>query len=133
MKIAICVTGSNLQSMISAVFGRCPSFLLVDSQDKTKKFEVLNNPALEAGRGAGVAASQTLASHGVKAVICGGVGPNAFSVLQSAGVTFYLASLDLTAEEAVSQFQKGTLKKVSASTQVGHFGSGPRGGQGRRF
>jgi len=33
----------------------------------------------------------------------------------------------------VSQFQKGTLKKVSASTQVGHFGSGPRGGQGRRF
>jgi len=55
-----------------------PLFLLVDSQDKTKKFEVLNNPALEAGRGAGVAASQALASHGVKAVICGGVGPNAF-------------------------------------------------------
>lgn len=135
MKIAICTTGSSLQANVSPFFGRCSSFLLVDdSQDKQKrKVEIFKNPALEAGRGAGVAASQALVSQKVKAIICGGVGPNAFFVLQSAGVNFYLADSNLTAEKALDQFQKGGLEKILAPIQGRRFGYGRRRGWGRRF
>ncbi|GAH72555.1 unnamed protein product [marine sediment metagenome] len=56
MKVCICATGPNLDSQVSPVFGRCPYFLIVDS--KTEEFKAIPNPALQAGRGAGVGASQ---------------------------------------------------------------------------
>jgi len=61
MKICVCASGPNLDSQVSPVFGRCPYFLIIDS--KTEEFKAIPNPALQAGRGAGVAASQLVVSE----------------------------------------------------------------------
>ena len=131
MKIAVCSTGPNLESQISPVFGRCPYFLIVDSE--TMKFKAIVNSALESGRGAGVGASQIIASEGVGAVICGNFGPNAFSVLKMSGVRIYYGMFDLTVKEGIDKYRKGELKEVEVPTAPGHFGFGRGRGFGRGF
>jgi predicted Fe-Mo cluster-binding NifX family protein len=135
MKICICATGPTLDSQVSPVFGRCPYFLIVDS--KTKKFKAIANPALQAGRGAGVGAGQLVVSEGAKAVICGNFGPNAFSVLQMSGIKVYPGVFGLTIKQTVDKYNKGELKETKVPSAPGRFGpsAGGRGfgpGLGRR-
>jgi len=133
MKICVCATGSDLNSQISPVFGRCPYFLIVDN--KTEEFKAMANPAFQAGRGAGVAASQLVASQGATAVICGNFGPNASSVLQMSGIKIYPGVFDLTVKRVIDRYNKGELKEIKAPTAPGHFGfgQGREGGFGRGF
>ncbi|RLF25601.1 MAG: dinitrogenase iron-molybdenum cofactor biosynthesis protein [Thermoplasmata archaeon] len=131
MKIAICAVGTDLSSQVSPVFGRCPYYLIVDT--KTKKFKSIANSAFESGRGAGVAASQTVISEGAKAVVCGNFGPNAFSVLQMSGIKIYSSAPGLTAKEIVEQFNKGKLKEMKAPVAPSRFGFGRGAGGGRGF
>jgi len=125
MKVCICATGPNLDSQVSPVFGRCPYFLIVDSE--TEEFKAISNLAGQAGRGAGVAASQLAASEGAKAVICGNFGPNAFSVLQMSGIKIYPGVFGLTIKQALDKYNKGELKEIKVPTAPGHFGFGPPG------
>ena len=125
MKICVCATGPNLDSQVSPVFGRCPYFLIVDSE--TEEFKAIPNPALQAGRGAGVAASQIAVSEKAEAVICGNFGPNAFSVLQMSGIKIYPGVFGLTIKQAIDKYNKGELKEMKVPTVPGHFGFGPPG------
>lgn len=134
MRIAICTTGKTADSPVSPFLGRCPYFLFVDESSRKRKWEVVDNPAIEAGRGAGIAVAQMIASQKAEAVICGGIGPNAFAVLQGAGITPYLAGVNLKAEEALCQFQQGQLSKIEIPTFARRFGFGPgRSRGGNRF
>ena len=134
MKIAICATGDSLEAKVSPFFGRCPYFLIINSEGKTETVKAISNPALSAGRGAGVVAVQTLVGEKVEAIICPGLGPNAFSVMQSAGISFYIADASLTAKEALEAFRHQKLKEVSQPTSpVGGFGRGRGLGRGRGF
>ncbi len=126
MKVCICATGPNLNSQVSPVFGRCPYFLVVDS--KTEEFKAIPNPALQAGRGAGVGASQLVASEGATAVICGNFGPNAFSVLQMSGIKIYPGVFGLTIKQAIDKYNKGELKEMKVPSVPGRFGFGSPGG-----
>jgi len=128
MKICICTTGPDLNSRVSTVFGRCPYFLIVDSE--SKEFKAVSNPALQSGRGAGVRASQLVVSEGAMVVICGNFGPNAFSVLQMSGIKIYPEVFDLTAEQAINKYNKGELKEIKVSTTPDHFGLGRGRGLG---
>jgi len=138
MKICICATAPDLDSQVSPVFGRCPYFLIVDSETKTLK--AVSNTAGQAGRGAGVGAAQVAASEGVKAVICGNFGPNAFSVLQMSGIKIYPGVLNLSCKQALDKYNQGELKEIKIPPVPGRFGSpggrrrfGPGlGGQRRR-
>lgn len=123
MKICVCATGPDLNSQVSPVFGRCPYFLIVDS--KTEEFKAIPNPALQAGRGAGVAASQLAASEKAVAVICGNFGPNAFSVLQMSGIKIYPGVFGLTVKEAIDKYNRGELKEIKVPSAPGRFGFGP--------
>jgi predicted Fe-Mo cluster-binding NifX family protein len=129
MKVCVCAAGPDLNSQVSPVFGRCPYFLIVDT--KTEEFKAIPNPALQAGRGAGVAASQLAASEGAKAVICGNFGPNAFSVLQMSEIKIYPGIFGLTAKQAIDKYNKGELKEMKVPPVPGQFGLGPSG-KGRR-
>jgi len=131
MRIAICTTGKTADSLVSPFLGRCPYFLFVDESSRKRKWEVVDNPAIGARGGAGVAVAQMIASQKAEAVICGGVGPNAFAVLQGAGIASYLAGVNLRAEEALDQFQQGQLSKVDVPTSAQNFGFGPGRGRGR--
>jgi len=124
MKICVCANGPETESQISAVFGRCSYFLIIDSE--TGKAKTVPNSALQAGQGAGVAASRIVVSEKAEAAICGNFGPNAFSVLQMAGVEIYPGVFGLTVAQAVEKYQKGELRKMEVFPVPGHFGLGRR-------
>lgn len=87
MKVAVSSSGNSLDSCVDARFGRCQVILVVDTEALT--VEPLSNTGVGAAHGAGVAAAQTVASKGVKAVLTGSVGPNAYSALEAAGIKVY--------------------------------------------
>ncbi len=126
MRICVCATGPDLDSQISPIFGRCGYFLIVDSENK--KFKAVLNSAVQAARGAGVAASQIVVSEGTEAVICGNFGPSSFSVLQMSGIKIYSGVTNLTVREVIDKYNEGELKEMEMPTAPGHFGFGPSGG-----
>jgi len=129
VKIAVSAVGETLESQMDKRFGRCPYFLIVDSE--TMNFEVMPNAAAGAMGGAGIQAAQSLASKGVKAVITGNVGPNAFQTLTAAGINI-VVGVSGTVREAVEKFNRGELRNTRTPTVRGHFGMGQGMGQGRR-
>jgi predicted Fe-Mo cluster-binding NifX family protein len=83
--------------------------------------------------GAGIQAAQTIANNGVKVVITGNVGPNAFGALSAAGIEIVTGAFG-SVKEVVEKFKRGEFQRTGAPTVGGHFGMG-RGrdsrGQGR--
>ena len=131
MKIAVSAAGETLDSQVDRRFGRCPYFLVVDSE--TMSFEAITNTAAEAMSGAGINAAQSIADKGTKIVITGNVGPNAFQTLSAAGIKVIVGASG-TIKETVERFKRGELRKTEAPNVRGHFGTnqGRRRGQGRR-
>lgn len=116
-KILITSNGSDLNSSVSPVFGRCQYFLIVDEKGKMEK--AVPNAGIQAIRGAGIAAAQTVVSEGAAVVITGNVGPNAFSVLQQSGIKLY-NGVGMTGREALDKFEKNQLTEIA--TSAGRFG-----------
>ncbi len=127
----ICVTsqGNDLAAPIDPRFGRCAFFIIADSE--TMQFEAISNSAMRASGGAGIQAAQTVASMGVKAVITGSVGPNAYPALQNAGIEI-MTGVSGTVKDAIESFKQGSLTKLATPgpTQKG-YGGGMGGGMGR--
>ncbi len=114
MKIAIASTGQKLTAKVDQRFGRCPCFLIINTEDK--KFKVLKNTATHASRGVGISAAQLIADQKVKAIIAGNFGPNAIRVLQTSGIKLFTASQSTIIDKAIDQLKKGNLKQVTADT-----------------
>jgi predicted Fe-Mo cluster-binding NifX family protein len=128
MKVVASAMGEDLNAEVSPVFGRCPMYIIVDTE--TTQFEAVPNPAMSAPGGAGIQAAQFVVSRGVQAVLTGNVGPNAFNVLQAAGITIYPVSAG-TVQQAVDAYKNGQLQPISAATSGMYGGMGGRGGMGR--
>ena len=122
MKLAISVAGKTLDSPFDARFGRAAAFCIVDTE--TGDWEAFDNPALSASGGAGVQASQFVAKHGVRAVVSGAFGPNAFDTLAAAEIEMYLAPGNETHTTAkiLEMFNTGQLTKAEVATHAGHHG-----------
>jgi len=129
MKVAVTTSGEDLSGPVEPRFGRCPRFIVVDTE--TMEFEVIQNTAVSSAHGAGIAAAQLVASRGVKAVLTGNVGPNAYSALSSSGIQM-VTGVSGTVGDAVKRFSSGELQSTSGPTVGGHFGTGGRGGGGSR-
>ena len=84
MRIALTANGTGLDAPISPIFGRCSTYIFMDTE--TMQHEAIANPAVSAGGGAGVQAAQFVVNQGAQTVLTGNLGPNAFGVLQAAGV-----------------------------------------------
>jgi predicted Fe-Mo cluster-binding NifX family protein len=129
MKIAVTSTGNSMESQVDPRFGRCTTFLIVDTE--TMQAEPIPNSSVSAAHGAGIGAAQKVASLGVNAVITGHVGPNAHTALSGARLDIYTTP-DGTVREAVEKLKNGELVKVSSPTVGGHFGQGRGRGRGNR-
>mgnify|MGYP001030633463 CR=1 FL=1 len=127
MRIIISADGNSLDAPASPVFGRCPTYILVDTT--TSEFQALANPAMNQGGGAGIQAAQFVVRQGVQGVLTGNLGPNAFDVLQAAGIPAY-AVLEGTVRHALEAFAAGRLQPLSAANVAAHAGMG--GGGSRR-
>jgi predicted Fe-Mo cluster-binding NifX family protein len=109
MKIAVSACGNSLESKAHELFGRCDYFVIVDTDTGESSF--VKNISAEAATGAGTAAAQDLFNAGVKAVVSGKVGPNAYEVLKAAGVAIFLAPPGLSVQEVLDKFNAGSLPK----------------------
>lgn len=127
MRVAVSANGEGLDAPASPVFGRCPYYVLVDTE--TWAARTISNPAVAAGGGAGIQAAQYVVQEGAQAVITGNVGPNAFQVFQAAGVPVYL-SPGGTVRQAVEAFKRGTLPPLGQATAPAHAGVGRGMGRG---
>ncbi len=132
MRVVVSANGTDLDGPLSPTFGRCPNFIFVDTD--TMESEGFDNTAAGASGGAGIQAAQYVLERGAQAVLSGSVGPNAFEVLESAGVPVYPVSGG-TVREAVISLKEGALEPISGASAesgagVGGSGNPPGGGPG---
>jgi predicted Fe-Mo cluster-binding NifX family protein len=121
MKIVVSANDADLDGAASPVFGRCPTYVFVDTE--TMEFEAVDNPAASAAGGAGIRAAQFVVERGAQAVISGRVGPNALDVLQAANVPVYPFGGG-TVRQAVKAFKAGQLSSTETATAEAHAGMG---------
>jgi len=126
--VAISAAGPNLDAAVDPRFGRCPYFVIVDTD--TMQFEAVPNTSQYAASGAGIQAAQTIASKGAKAVLTGNIGPNAYQALSAAGIQTITGATG-TIKEAVTKYKNGELKETDSPTVGGHSGMGKGRGMGR--
>ncbi len=119
MKIAISAAGQSLDSQVDPRFGRCQYFVIVDPD--TMEFEAVANNSAAASGGAGIATAQMIAGKGVEAVLTGNCGPNAFGVLNSAGIKVITGATG-TVQESIEDYQASKLQASTRSNASAHSG-----------
>jgi len=101
MKIAISTEGKD----VSAHFGRCPEFTIVDVENgKLIKKETAPNPGHSPG-----AIPQFLHEKGVGVIIAGGMGPRAVGFFEELKIAT-IVGISGTINSVVDSLVKGTLK-----------------------
>ena len=142
MKVAVSAMGTGLKAQVSPVFGRCPWFVIVETDGKkiTGHKDVQNNSAMQAGS-AGIMAAQQAGNEGAGTVISGAVGPRAFAVFNQFGIKAYQGTGG-TVEENVNAFMDGNLQEIKTPGMMGFgmgrgfgagMGTGRGGGRGGGF
>jgi predicted Fe-Mo cluster-binding NifX family protein len=116
MKIAISTDGGS----VSAHFGRCPSYTLVDIADgKVLKREVIPNPGHSPGFLPGY-----LAQRGVETIIAGGMGPRAQDLFAERGIRT-LIGIQGPIDEVIDLFLQGRLQPGQDLCDHGTHHEGP--------
>lgn len=121
MKVAITSSGTNLQSNVDPRFGRCPYYIIYDTESRS--FKVIENKSSLAAGGAGIQAAQSISDMKVEALITGNVGPNAFRVLSAASIKIYSGATG-NIKDAIEKFKKGEYKQTTGPDVGSHFGIG---------
>lgn len=131
MKIVVATTAGGLDDTVSPVFGRCPTFTVVDVEGKKiKNSSVIQNQYAGATGGAGIQAAQLVINQGAKAVIAGNYGPNASMVFNQAGVEM-ISAQGISVRDAVTKYLEGELSPITAATMPMFGGMGIGGGRRR--
>jgi len=128
MKIAVSASSSELDGSVDPRFGRCSFFLIVDPE--TMEFEAVENPFVRASGGAGIQAAQLVAGKGVRAVLTGSCGPNAFQTLKAAGVKVVAGVMGTVREVVRSYISGAEFLEASGPDVPPHFGMGRGAGPG---
>ena len=124
MKVAISAMGKTLDAAVDPRFGRCSTFVLVETDAMT--FEAIENGNSALGGGAGIQSAQLMAQKGVKAVLTGNCGPNAHQTLSAAGIDVVIGCSG-TVAETVARFKSGQLHAATAPNVASHSGMGGKG------
>lgn len=119
MKIAVPTSGNDLNADVDQRFGRCPRFLIVESE--TMEFRVVVNPAALQGGGAGTRAAQLVIDAGAKVVLAGEVGPNAYDVLERAGIRV-VARVNGNVQDALDLLNAEMAENTDGPTVPAHHG-----------
>ena len=121
MKIVVTATIPSLDGSVDPRFGRCPYFLIVETDDLA--FEVVENPNVALGGGAGIQSAQLMNEKGAGFVLTGNCGPNAYRTLAAAGIEVIVGCSGLV-RDVVEQFKAGRLNAAAEPNVADHFGTG---------
>ena len=119
MKICVTAQGDNLNAQVDPRFGRCQYFIIADAENLA--FKAVKNPNIAAMGGAGVQSGQLIATEGVKTVLTGNVGPNAFQTLAAAGIET-ITGVSGTVKDAIARYKKGEFKPTQGPSVGSKFG-----------
>lgn len=122
MRIAVTAVEPHLDAEVDPRFGRCPYFVVVETEDLS--FEAVDNENQALGQGAGIQSAGLLAARGVQFVLTGNCGPNAHQTLAAAGIGVVVDCAG-TVRGVVENFIAGRLQPVDAPNVAGHAGMGP--------
>ena len=113
LRIAVATNGKKgLKDSISEVFGRADTFTIVDVEDgETKRFQVVENPALSYKYGTGPIVVKELVDSNVDMVIAPQLGHGASSILEHHGVAVILAKAGTKVAKAVEDALKEASMK----------------------
>jgi predicted Fe-Mo cluster-binding NifX family protein len=104
MKVAVSARGTTLTAAVDPRFGRCSTFLVIETNDGS--MQVIDNSSAELAGGAGIQSARLLARNGVKAVLTGSCGPNAHETLTAAGIAVVVGCTGSVAE-AIESYRQG--------------------------
>ncbi len=113
-------------------FGRCSTFTVIEKKDgEVIQVTVVNNDAVNAMGGAGIAAAQNVGNQKPTDVIVGNLGPNAVGALKQIGANLFQVGTHQvnTVKDVLELFEQGKTEPVTGATVKSHSGMG--GGQGR--
>ena len=101
MRVAISTDGE----FVSAHFGRCPSFTIVDiDNDKVGKKEIVDNPGHHPGF-----IPQFLHEKGVNCIVAGGMGMRATGFFNEFGIQT-IVGISGRVSDVIEKLRKGTLE-----------------------
>jgi len=110
MMIIISSEGKSLESKPCPRFGRSPFYIKYNLE--TDEWEAMNNPAAYEFGGAGVAAAQFVINNQASTVISGRFGPNAYNVLNSAGLDMLTFTPECDSiKRVIELYKEGSLNK----------------------
>lgn len=117
MKIVVPTTGRDKESVLDKRFGRCEYFQIYDT--KTNDMKVLVNEGSKSSGGAGIAAASQVIDEGVDIIITGNLGPNAFELIEKAGIKAYSCEA-LPVFNAIELFKKKQLTEIGTAGKAHH-------------
>jgi len=113
MKIAVASKGKTISLRVDDRFGRCPYFLVLDTQSMTT--EAIENPGQSEKNAAGIRACQMLIAEDIDAVVVKNIGHNALVTLTGAGIDVYTV-VSGTVSAAIEKVKRGELAAVERPT-----------------
>ena len=129
--IAVCATEEqSIESPVSRVFGRARNFMFIDTD--TLQTEIVPNPAINEGGGAGIKAAEFVVNRGAGSVIAGNFGPNAFQVLNAAGLQCYSVE-ETSIRSAIESIRNGDVAPLNTPSAKAHAGMQRDDTQGRHL
>ena len=132
MKIAFPTGRGGLDDIVVSVFGRAPTFTIVNVENKEiVDTKIINNTASQYARGAGIQTASLLSNEGVSVVIAPAIGPNSYGILNEAGMKIYRGSGKV--RELVNEYIEGKLNSIQPTGFGRGFGRGLGRGLGRGF
>jgi predicted Fe-Mo cluster-binding NifX family protein len=120
MKIAVTASKPSMDAAADPRFGRCPYFVIADTEQDT--FEALENTNATLGSGAGIQSAQMIADSGVQVVLTGNCGPKAFDTLSAAGVEV-VTGVSGSIREVIEHYKTGQVQPVREANVADHFGT----------
>lgn len=119
MRIAVTSTGKDVDSPLDPRFGRARYILILDETGAIS--EVIDNLAnLNALKGAGIQTGKLLADRKVDVLVTGHCGPNAFTVLNAAGIKVAVEQSG-TVREAASRILRNEAEFADKPNVEGHW------------
>lgn len=113
MKIAFCLKEDSPDSPLDGVFGRCAYFGIYD--ESSDRLSVVANEGRASLSGAGVAAVSQIANAGVSVLIAPEVGPKAFPLLKTTGITPFRQGNCQTVSEAYQRWKEKALLPMESA------------------
>jgi len=108
-KIAVSSEGPTLDDRLDPRFGRAAGFIIIDADTQDHTY-LENGLAQTMAQGSGIQTAETLINASVQVVLSGSVSPEAFKVLEAAGVQIAQNLDDITVKEAFERYRQGQVQ-----------------------